>query len=85
MRKRAKTKHLCLHIDPRNSGSQELCPMIFLFLKMRKLARQKPILDFNHIDPRISKEELGEIQKLYKHYKKIMVVLQKSSPKTKTP
>ena len=38
---------------------------------MRKLARQKPILDFNHIDPRISKEELGEIQKLYKHYKKL--------------
>ena len=37
---------------------------------MKKLARKKTILDFNHIDPTIPKEELEEIQNLYKYYKK---------------
>ena len=56
---------------------------LFFFLKMRKLARQKPILDFNHIDPRISKEELEEIQKLYKHYKKLWWCFKKVHQKQK--
>ena len=37
---------------------------------MRKLARQNPILDFNHIDPSIPPEQLEEIQKLYATYKR---------------
>ena len=40
-------------------------------------------MDFNHIDPRISKEELGEIQKLYKHYKKLWWCFKKVHQKQK--
>ena len=40
-------------------------------MKQAKLVRKKTIIDFNHIDPSISPEQLGEIQKLYSTYKRL--------------
>ena len=39
-------------------------------MKQAKLVRKKTIFDFNHIDPSIPPEQLEEIQKLYKTYKR---------------
>ena len=88
MRKRAKRASenkasLPPHRPPQFRKPRTLPHDLFFFLKMRKLARQKPILDFNHIDPRISKEELEEIQKLYKHYKKLWWCFKKVHQKQK--
>ena len=49
----------------------------------QELARKKTILDFNHIDPSISPEQLEEIQKLYATYKKLWWCFKKVHQKQK--
>ena len=51
--------------------------------EVSKLKRKKTILDFNHIDPSLPKDEVEEIKKLYATYKKLWWCFKKFHQKQK--